>query len=135
MTYGARIFLRSAILALLLFFALASQAAAQAAGTSAAGTPAAGAPAAGAVPQAAAPAQSATPAAQTPSATDLITCASKPGERNVCAANTMGGVALVSSSGDAPCLLGRTWGYDDTGVWVSDGCSGQFFTGPMTKEQ
>ena len=26
-------------------------------------------------------------------------------------------------AGDAPCLLGRTWGYDDGGVWVSDGCS------------
>ena len=28
------------------------------------------------------------------------------------------------SSGESPCLLGKTWGYDDKGVWVSDGCSG-----------
>ena len=31
--------------------------------------------------------------------------------------------------GDAPCLLGRTWGYDQTNVWVSDGCSAEFATG------
>ena len=27
---------------------------------------------------------------------------------------------------ESPCLLGKTWGYDDKGVWVSDGCSGEF---------
>ena len=28
-----------------------------------------------------------------------------------------------------PCLLGKTWGYDQTSVWVSDGCSAEFVTG------
>ena len=36
---------------------------------------------------------------------------------------------LEKSSGSAPCLLGKTWGYDDTGIWVSDGCSGEFLAG------
>jgi hypothetical protein len=36
------------------------------------------------------------------------------------------GVALLSSTGTAPCLLRKTWGYDDMGVWVADGCSGEF---------
>jgi hypothetical protein len=31
--------------------------------------------------------------------------------------------------GDAPCLLGKTWGYDDHGIWVSDGCGGEFVAG------
>ena len=31
--------------------------------------------------------------------------------------------------GEAPCLLGKTWGYDQKSVWVSDGCSAEFATG------
>jgi hypothetical protein len=27
------------------------------------------------------------------------------------------------------CLLGKTWGYDDKGIWVSDGCGGEFTVG------
>ena len=59
-----------------------------------------------------------------------VTCASKGAERTQCAADTSRGVVLLRSSGDAPCLLGRTWGYDQSGVWVSDGCSAEFATGP-----
>jgi hypothetical protein len=44
-------------------------------------------------------------------------------------------VALLKSTGTAPCLLGKTWGYDDTGIWVSDGCSGEFLAGPARQEQ
>jgi hypothetical protein len=58
-----------------------------------------------------------------------VTCTSKPGEREHCAADTSKGVALVRSTGEAPCLLGKTWGYDDGGVWVADGCSAQFVVG------
>ncbi len=56
----------------------------------------------------------------------LVTCASKPGERTECPADTSKGVALVRSSGEAACLLGKSWGFDDKGVWVSDGCVGEF---------
>jgi hypothetical protein len=55
-----------------------------------------------------------------------IVCKSTAGERNQCAADTSAGVALLRSTGDAACLLGKTWGYDNKGIWVSDGCSGEF---------
>jgi hypothetical protein len=63
-----------------------------------------------------------------------VTCTSKPGERQQCPADTSKGVALVRSSGEAPCLLGKTWGYDDEGVWVADGCSGDFVVGQGLEE-
>jgi len=64
-----------------------------------------------------------------------VTCSSKPGERSSCAADTSKGVVLLRSMGDAPCLLGRTWGYDQTSVWVSDGCSAEFGTGSVVQAQ
>ncbi len=67
------------------------------------------------------------PASQ--SVAQVIPCVSKPGERQVCAADTAAGVALLRSTGDASCLLGKTWGYDNAGVWVSDGCGGEFAVG------
>ena len=55
-----------------------------------------------------------------------ITCSSRPGERQSCPADTSKGVILAKSSGEAPCLLGKTWGYEDNSVWVSDGCTATF---------
>ena len=72
-------------------------------------------------------------AAQPPVTT--VTCTSKPGERTQCPADTSKGVVLLRSMGDAPCLLGRTWGYDQTSVWVSDGCSAEFGTGPAVEPE
>jgi hypothetical protein len=60
--------------------------------------------------------------------TDVV-CASQAGERQHCPADTSKGVVLARSAGEAPCLLGKTWGYDDAGVWVSDGCSAEFVVG------
>ena len=37
--------------------------------------------------------------------------------------------------GTAACLLGKTWGYDDKGIWVSDGCSAEFFTGQALSKE
>jgi hypothetical protein len=56
----------------------------------------------------------------------VVTCASKVGTRQECPANTSRGVVLTRSYGDSACLLGKTWGYDDKGVWVSDGCVADF---------
>jgi hypothetical protein len=53
---------------------------------------------------------------------------SKPGSRTACPADTSAGVVLRRSSGEGPCLLGKTWGYDQTSIWVSEGCSGEFVT-------
>ena len=55
-----------------------------------------------------------------------VPCESQLGQRIVCVADTSAGVVLVKSSGSAPCLLGKTWGYDNTSIWVSDGCAGEF---------
>jgi Protein of unknown function (DUF3011) len=79
--------------------------------------------------EAAAPTNAA-PAA-VPRAASPITCESKPGGRTSCPANTSAGVVLLRSRGDSACLLGRTWGYDQAGVWVSDGCSADFATGAV----
>jgi hypothetical protein len=77
-----------------------------------------------------------TPAAETPEAsptTDTtITCVSKAGERQHCPADTSAGVALMRSTGTAPCLLGKSWGYDDQGIWVSDACAGEFVVGKQS---
>jgi hypothetical protein len=67
--------------------------------------------------------------AQTPQGAATVTCESKVGERRVCAADTSAGVALMKSTGAAVCLLGKNWGYDDKGVWVAEGCSGEFQIG------
>ena len=64
-----------------------------------------------------------------PSPQQTVTCSSKTGERQVCPADTAAGVALLRSTGPAACLLGKTWGYDDKGIWVFDGCGGEFGLG------
>ena len=64
----------------------------------------------------------------------LVTCSSKPGERNVCPADTSAGVVLARSAGEAPCLFGKTWGYDADGISVSDGCGGVFIVGAALPE-
>jgi hypothetical protein len=51
-------------------------------------------------------------------------CESQTAQRQHCAADTSSGVVLAKSTGPAACLLGKTWGYDDKGVWVTDGCGG-----------
>lgn len=66
-------------------------------------------------------------AATPPGAT--ATCFSDAGERRHCPADTSQGVALLAATGSGPCLLGKTWGYDDEGIWVSDGCGGEFLLG------
>ena len=90
-----------------------------------------------------APAPQATPPTAVPAATGqapnlqqfAVPCDSKIGERIFCAADTSAGVVLARSTGDAACLLGKTWGYDDTGIWVSDGCSGVFLVGRTSQPQ
>jgi len=64
---------------------------------------------------------------------NIISCDSQAGERKSCAADTTSGVVLVRSTGSAACLLGRTWGYDNTSIWVSDGCSAQFLALPAAQ--
>ena len=65
------------------------------------------------------------PPPQAPAAV-LIECRSELGGQTSCPADTSRGVVLVRSIGSQACLLGKTWGYDDKGVWVADGCSAEF---------
>jgi hypothetical protein len=75
------------------------------------------------------------PSALLAEAATTVTCKSTGTERQMCAADTSKGVILAKSIGQAPCLLGKTWGYDDKGVWVSEGCSAVFIVGPQTAVQ
>jgi hypothetical protein len=68
-------------------------------------------------------------ASDTPEAETVI-CTSSSGEKRTCPADTTGGVTLARSTGPGACELGRTWGYDPAGVWVSEGCGGEFSLGP-----
>ena len=84
------------------------------------------APQAGDAPAGVAQTSSSQPASQPASQPVRVTCSSTAGSREHCDADTSSGVVLARSFGEAACLLGRTWGYDETGVWVSDGCSAEF---------
>jgi hypothetical protein len=84
-------------------------------------------------PQAASQAGTATAGNPAPVGQNRTSCESKPGGREHCTVDTSAGVALVKSFGETPCLLGKTWGYDNTGIWVSDGCSGEFIAGQQTQ--
>jgi Protein of unknown function (DUF3011) len=46
-----------------------------------------------------------------------------------CPARTEGRVRLVQQLSDAPCVEGRTWGYDWGEVWVDEGCRAAFLVG------
>ena len=71
-------------------------------------------------------------ASQSGTSPATVSCSSEAGRRTVCPANTSAGVALVKATGAGTCLLGKTWGYDDKGIWVSDGCGGMFALGQVT---
>jgi len=70
-----------------------------------------------------------------PPGVSTVVCQSQGTDREHCAADTSAGVVFVRSTGTAPCLLGKTWGYDDTGIWVSEGCSGEFIAGRQVGSQ
>ncbi|MGH8492234.1 MAG: DUF3011 domain-containing protein [Moraxellaceae bacterium] len=55
-----------------------------------------------------------------------LTCTAPAEGRQHCAVNTSAGVLMKRALSESSCLLGKTWGYDDQGVWVKDGCSAEF---------
>ena len=58
-----------------------------------------------------------------------ITCNSNGYRYQYCGANTNGYAQLVNQTSQSPCIRGRSWGSDGGGVWVNNGCSGQFEVG------
>ena len=58
-----------------------------------------------------------------------VTCASLPNERYTCEAETRHGVAVVRDMSEGDCVIGVTWGFDEKGIWVANGCRAQFALG------
>ena len=58
-----------------------------------------------------------------------LTCGSRGNHRAYCAADTRGGAILVQQMSQAPCVQGRSWGFDARGIWVQNGCRAQFQLG------
>jgi hypothetical protein len=58
-----------------------------------------------------------------------VRCESDDHRTEVCRIDTRGGVRIVDQESRAPCIQGRTWGYDGRGIWVSQGCRARFQIG------
>ena len=67
------------------------------------------------------------------SVSSVVSCVSTGKVRQQCPADTRAGIVMLRPTGEAACLLGRNWGYDDQGVWVSEGCGGDFATGSTSR--
>ena len=62
-----------------------------------------------------------------------LPCSSSAGGYTYCRAKTQGAVELVFQQTRYACYRDDTWGFDDNGVWVSNGCSATFRTGEQEK--
>jgi len=56
----------------------------------------------------------------------FVLCESQDGKRSNCAADTAAGVRLARQISTSDCRFGRDWGYDANGIWVTNGCRGEF---------
>ena len=59
----------------------------------------------------------------------VVRCESPRGARNQCRVDVRGGVRLLRQLSSTSCVQGRSWGYDRGGIWVSQGCRGDFEIG------
>lgn len=59
-------------------------------------------------------------------AQDSIKCESNDGRRNYCGNYDYDDVRLDRQISQSPCVQGRSWGVDDRGLWVDDGCRAYF---------
>jgi hypothetical protein len=55
----------------------------------------------------------------------VIRCESEDGREHHCAA-TLRGATLQRQISRTPCVQGRNWRWDQGGIWVKDGCRGEF---------
>ncbi len=59
--------------------------------------------------------------------TQRIRCGSHDGKYTYCrVSGRVTDAWLVHQNSDRPCREDRTWGWDNGGVWVDDGCRGEF---------
>jgi hypothetical protein len=61
--------------------------------------------------------------------TRRISCESRDERFSYCKATTRGYARLLRNVSDTRCVLNRTWGFDQDGVWVDRGCRGEFEVG------
>ena len=66
------------------------------------------------------------PAFQSYGQGQVITCSSGDGRRNWCNIDTRGGVRLNRQLSGSPCIENQTWGVDNRGLWVDNGCRAEF---------
>lgn len=58
---------------------------------------------------------------------DSVRCESRDYRRRYCPADIGWGTAyLARQISNTRCVYGRNWAYDRRGIWVSDGCAGEF---------
>ena len=55
-----------------------------------------------------------------------VRCESDNGRWHLCAMDTRDDIQMVRQLSGAPCIEGRTWGRDPSGVWVDQGCRAEF---------
>jgi len=55
-----------------------------------------------------------------------VRCKSVDGKYNYCPASNIVAVELVEQFSDRRCTYKKSWGYDDGGVWVDNGCHAEF---------
>ena len=60
-----------------------------------------------------------------------LLCESDNNGRKHCRVDTRYGVALTRQFSDNPCTRDRSWGVDENGVWVNDGCRAEFMIGSL----
>jgi len=60
---------------------------------------------------------------------ETVTCESRNGSYQSCAADTRGGVTLSRQLSSQGCWENDTWGYDRNRIWVNNGCRAQFKVG------
>lgn len=58
-----------------------------------------------------------------------LICESRDRSTHYCPADTSGGVHLSAQYSKSSCRQGSSWGYDQRGIWVSNGCRAQFDIG------
>lgn len=65
-----------------------------------------------------------------------IVCASKNGKPNRCRTNyAIRRADIDKKYSGSPCTYGRTWGYDQNEVWVTDGCRARFVLTPAGRRR
>lgn len=55
-----------------------------------------------------------------------LVCESKDRRRRFCGATLRSGATLIKQLSGRPCEAGRSWGWDERGVWVDNGCRAEF---------